>query len=209
VSIKCSLLAIFTLLVMSGCGVPDETIGTIPLNSDNNSMSNETIGTPPSNLPSTSEFSPLNVTLYMEKAPRLNEAAIVICSVKSIGHDAPNTTAIINLPEGAVLVSGNLDWQGDLTADVPVQFSAVIKFVEEGRWIIEAFANHTVDESYGWRDDDYINVDVRADAGTFFRIDASTTELIEFDSTYQPQPNEIPPQPKPDPKGEEVLPPEQ
>ena len=207
--IKYSLLALLMLLVISGCSVPNETIGTTPSNSGTKSLPNETIGTTTSNLPSTSEFSPLSVTLYMEKAPRLNEAAIVICSVKSIGHDAPNTTAIINLPEGAVLVSGNLDWQGDLTADVPVQFSAVIKFVEEGRWIIEAFANHTVDESYGWRDDDYINVDVRADAGTFFRIDASTTDLIEFDSTYQPQVNEIPPQPIPGPKGEEALPPKQ
>ena len=171
-------------------------------------MPNETTETTPSNPPVTSQFSPLSVHLIMEKAPRLNEAATITCTVKSIGHDAPNTTAIINIPEGAVLVSGNLDWQGNLTADVPIQFSAVIKFIEERKWTIEAVANHEKDESYGWRADDYINIDVRADASEFFNIGVIPEE-IEFDPTYQPQPDEIPRQPKPDPKGEEVLPPKQ
>lgn len=206
IRIRYSLLTMLILLIIAGCNELNETVGTISSNSDNNSVPNETIKTTLPNSGVFSEFSPLNVTLYMEKAPCLNETAIVICEVKSIGRSAANTTAAINLPGGAVLVSGNLDWQGDLTADVPVQFSAVIKFVEEGKWTIEAVANHTEDESYGWRADDYVNIDVRVDAGTFFEIDATTNDLIEFDKTHPPPPDEVPRQPLPDSKGEETLP---
>jgi hypothetical protein len=209
VRIKYILLAMLTLLVILGCSVPNETTGTTPSNSAITNAPDETMGTiSPNSDMLTGPSSPLSVDLTMERAPRLNETVVVTCTVKSLGYDAPDTTASINLPEGVVLVSGNIDWHGDLNADIPIEFSAVIKFTEEGKWIISAVANHVFSETRWWRDHGYVMLTVNRESGKFGWDDQPGNPAVR-DTTYQPQPDEIPPALLPDPKGEEAPPPEE
>jgi hypothetical protein len=66
---------------------------------------------------------PIKVDLSISHAPAVNAVANLTCTVSST-KDAPNTTAQVKLPEGASLVSGSLNWQGNLKANEPVSFSA-------------------------------------------------------------------------------------
>ena len=149
---------------------------------------------------------PINVDLNIAKAPRLNEIVALSCVVWS-DLDGPASTASIELPEGAVLVDGNLKWEGDLQKDIPVQFSATIKFVEEGQWEIKAVANRVVSESYRWGDADYIYLTVKKDSGSF-SFDTNTSEpVVELEPESQTQPDKTPQRWLPDPKGETLVPP--
>jgi len=144
---KYALMSMLMFLVLLGCGISNET----------------TVTTPPAVGPS----SPISVDLEMEKAPRLEEAVTLTCTVKSIGYDGPASTASIELPEGAVLVNGDLKWEGDLKADIPIQFTATIKFVKEGYWKIKAVANRVVNEYSIWGDMDSIFLRVTEESGEF------------------------------------------
>jgi hypothetical protein len=75
--------------------------------------------------------------ISISHAPLLNETAELIYTVSS-RIDFPNIEAQIILPEGAVLVDGNLEWQGDLEAGVPINILAKIAFKETGNWRIDA-----------------------------------------------------------------------
>ena len=71
------------------------------------------------------------VDLTISHAPLLNEQAEVTCTISSL-IDMPGTNAQIELTYGGDLVGGNLEWQGDLKAGVPVTFSAQIVFKGTG-----------------------------------------------------------------------------
>lgn len=71
------------------------------------------------------------VDLSISHPPTMNEPALVTCVLTS-EIEMPNITAKILLSLGAELVSGNLEWRGDLKADVPVSFSAQIIFIQTG-----------------------------------------------------------------------------
>ena len=120
--------------------------------------------TPTQSAPSTG----MEVDLSISNAPALNQTAELTCTITSIS-DAHNTTAQITLPEGLVLVSGNLYWTGDIIVPEEekrkhprpnrsdpdydrlceeyvypkgrVEFSAVVKTVEVGHWNLVARAN--------------------------------------------------------------------
>jgi hypothetical protein len=77
----------------------------------------------------------------------------------------PKTYSLIKVPAKEVLVSSNLNWEGDITGQ-PLDFSATIKFPYEGNWGIYAtsmlhpqdedavFLNVTEDSSsFGWPKD--------------------------------------------------------
>jgi hypothetical protein len=148
-----SLLAILILLVglilvLEACGTSTETPGTaVPA-------------------VSLSPSSPIKVELSISKLPILNEPVDLTCNVTA-RSDAPNSTAQIKLPKGASLINGNLEWQGDLKADIPVSFSAQIVFKETGHQTIEATATHVIDDKNGWGDLDSIYLDIGADSSTF------------------------------------------
>ena len=146
-------IAVALLIAMLGCGAP-------------------------SLAPEPSPASPIVLDLVMAKAPRVGEAAIVTCSIKS-AFDAPASVATIELPEGAVLLDGNLEWSGDLRQDVPVQLSATIRFVEEGEWVIKAVAKHVIDEQNWWGDEDYIYLTVTEESGSFESGTAGTSQPTE------------------------------
>ena len=99
---------------------------------------------------------PITVSLsIIPTTPNLNEITEITATVSSI-LDAPNTKVEIILPNGVNLVSGNLVWEGDLEADVPVSFSANIIFTKAENIRIETVAMHAIDEENSWGDMDVI-----------------------------------------------------
>ena len=76
--------------------------------------------------------------LNFSEPPEFNKPVELTMNVVEGGFPFPNATIKIYLPDGFELVSGDLEWQGDLTKDVPVQLKAVVKPVKTGDWVIEA-----------------------------------------------------------------------
>jgi hypothetical protein len=111
-----------------------------------------------------SPSTPISTHLILSKAPRLNEQADLTFTVTSI-VEAPGTTAAISLPEGAVLVEGDLEWSGDLVPEQPQTLQATIMFVREGNWIIEAKALCPLDNGDVWGDAAYIYLYVSEEEG--------------------------------------------
>jgi hypothetical protein len=107
---------------------------------------------------------PISARLILSKAPRLNEQADLTFVVTSI-LEAPGTTATIILPDGAVLVDGDLEWSGDLAPDQPQTLHATIMFEREGNWILEAKALSPLDNGDVWGDAAYIYLNVTEEAG--------------------------------------------
>lgn len=110
--------------------------------------------------------SPITVDVRISKAPKINENVKLFFTITS-AFDAPNSIAEIELPEGAILVNGNLNWKGDLIKNIPVQLSSTIKFIKEGNWTIKTFAKQIFDEENWWGDVDYIYLNVTKKAGQF------------------------------------------
>ncbi len=76
--------------------------------------------------------------LNFSEPPEFNKPVELTMNVVEGGFPYPNAAIEIDLPDGFELVSGDLEWQGDLTKDVPVQLKAVVKPVKTGDWVIEA-----------------------------------------------------------------------
>jgi len=110
--------------------------------------------------------SPIKVELSISELPVLNEPVALTCDVTSC-NDASNSTAQIKLSDGASLISGNLEWQGNLEANIPVSFSAQIVFERTGHQTIEAIASHVIDDKNGWGDLDVIYLDIGIESSTF------------------------------------------
>ena len=77
------------------------------------------------------------VDLSISHAPLLNEPAEITCTVTTL-IDYPNMNAQVIFPYGAeaTVVEGNLEWHGDLIANVPVTFSAQVVFTYGGYYEI-------------------------------------------------------------------------
>lgn len=108
---------------------------------------------------------PLIITqLYMaiSHPPLLNEPAELLCTAIS-RNDFPDFKAQVVLPEGAVLVSGNPEWQGDLKAGVPVTLWAKIIFKKTGNWQIDAGAWRWFEGEYSWnvKDSIYLTIGIK------------------------------------------------
>ena len=80
---------------------------------------------------------PAPFELNFSGPPEFNEPVELTMDV--VGGVLPYSNAAIeiDLTDGFELVSGDLEWQGDLTKDVPVQLKAVVKPVKTGDWVIE------------------------------------------------------------------------
>jgi len=111
--------------------------------------------------------------LRLEKAPRLNEPVELTC-IRTAIWDIPNEKInmdfewiepkrdrVVEVPPEDMLVEGDFDWEAAVTKDVPVEFSAIIKFPHEGNWRVRA-----VSTSPGW-ESDCVFVHVAEDSGTF------------------------------------------
>ncbi len=75
--------------------------------------------------------SPIRALAAMDKIPLLGEAVQISCTLTSF-VDAADTTAQIELPAAAKVVSGDVSWQGDLTIGEPVTFAVTAEFEAEG-----------------------------------------------------------------------------
>jgi hypothetical protein len=111
--------------------------------------------------------------LQLEKAPRLNEPVKLTC-IRSSPWDItnekinidfewiePKRDRVVKVPPENVLVQGDFNWEAAVTKDVPVEFSAVIKFPYEGNWRIRA-----VSTSPGWESGG-VFLHVTEDSGMF------------------------------------------
>ncbi len=116
--------------------------------------------------------------LQLEKAPRLNEAVELTC-IRKESRDIPNEKInidfewiepkhdrVVKVPPEDMLVDGDFNWEAVVTKDIPVEFSAIIKFPEEGNWRVCAESTspgfesdciflHVTEDSgmFGWQED--------------------------------------------------------
>lgn len=106
-------------------------------------------------------ISPLQATLYLSDKPLLNTPVTLTLSFKSI-VDALNTSAKIELPDGFKLVSGNLEWQGDLKKNEEQKIEIVVKSTKVGYYQLKGFAISKQEDSF-FGDSDIIYVEVSRD----------------------------------------------
>ena len=153
--------------------------------------------------------SPIYINLSISKTPLVNESADLTCNVSSI-MDAPNTTAIISLPEGVELVSGELNGRWDLKANDPVHLNATIRFSKAGDFQIKAAARRAIDANNFWGDSDSIYLTIGKEASSFtlplpwagypsiqesedgVRAEAVEGRVISIDPRALPRPDELP-----------------
>jgi len=112
--------------------------------------------------------SPLSIELlispFTEETKTIGRQAEITATVSAI-KDVDNVNAEIILPEGLKYISGDLKWQGNVTKDTPITFSATIETIKIGdNWKIEGRAIHytSVDDPFGYTfgDSDFIYVTV-------------------------------------------------
>ena len=96
-----------------------------------------------------SELHPVIMELDISKAPRVGEEAILTCRISSL-HDVSNFStelrffrrrkdnSILTITPASLLVNGVAEREFNLQANETVEFSATIKFPEEGDWWIYA-----------------------------------------------------------------------
>ena len=87
---------------------------------------------------------PVKVSLSLSGAPTLNHTAELTCAVTS-EVDAPGLEASVSLPDGFVLVSGQLTALGNLAAGSGLELQATIKAVKTGDFVLEAKAGFSPD----------------------------------------------------------------
>lgn len=102
---------------------------------------------------------PIQVEIQIDRLARLGETATLTCAV-STAYDAPGTRAAIELPANAELVSGALDWQGDLRAGQPQTLAATVVFKSGGDTAIRCRALRLTEELDTWGDLDAIYLSV-------------------------------------------------
>lgn len=168
----CTLLMILiSATLLAACGetnvtpeteVPDWRQATLEAEEAETGLSPSKSAQPIESAPSDAA-TPITTRLVLAKAPSVNETVALTFTISSI-LDAPGTSATIILPEGAVLVAGDLAWTGDLKANEPQTVAATISFEREGKWTIEGKALHEVGNGDVWGDAAYIYLTVSDDA---------------------------------------------
>lgn len=88
-------------------------------------------------MPAPTMFAPFE--LNFSEPPEFNKPVELTMDVVGGILQFPDATIKIDLTDGFELVSGDLEWQGDLTKDVPVQLKAVVKPVKTGDWVIRGW----------------------------------------------------------------------
>ena len=91
-----------------------------------------------------------NTYMSLSRLPRSYETTELLCTIM-LRQDYQDVKAEIVLPEGATLVDGNLEWQGDLKADTPIHFLVKIKFDLIGEWRIDAGLWRWFNGEYSWK----------------------------------------------------------
>ncbi len=83
--------------------------------------------------------SPLKVSLSLSDKPLLNTLVTLTLSFKSI-QNAPNTSARIGIPESFQVLSGSLEWNGDLIAGEEKSIDVFVKAKKTGYYQLNGSA---------------------------------------------------------------------
>ena len=120
---------------------------------------------------------PVILVLDISKAPRVGEEAVLSCRISSL-HDVPDFSAqitfsrrlednsLLEMPGGRLLINGDLKWAGNLKQNEPAEFSATIRFPEEGDLEVYAGGNSLENEAnkrFGFYD--YFLMNLTSDRG--------------------------------------------
>lgn len=92
--------------------------------------------------------SPITATLTLSDKPLLNKQVTLTLEFSSI-IKADNVTAIITLPSGFELVSGNLNWNGALMENEMNNLAAVVKCTTPGYYLLNATVVNLIPTEYG------------------------------------------------------------
>jgi len=106
--------------------------------------------------------SPITTQISINKTPAINEECIVTCKVNSI-NDAVDTKFKLEIPEDAKIIEGELIWQADLYADIPVVYNMVIMFSKEGKKKISFKATKVIDEKNVFGDSSFVFITIGYD----------------------------------------------
>lgn len=72
-------------------------------------------------------------------------------TIKTLDFEAENFSIRVNIPRGFKVISGDVFWQGDIPKNGSIQFTTIIKAVEDGDWVINT------SQSFGMGDIFYIS----------------------------------------------------
>lgn len=105
-----------------------------------------------------SERYPITVELDMPKPPLLDEPVQLTWSINSIKDISEASGKVefyrmegtdrIEIPVEEVIVDGNLSWEGSLTKDNPLHFSATVKLPEDGDWEIRTTGSYYAQDMF-------------------------------------------------------------
>ena len=99
----------------------------------------------------TQPVTPIQTQIAIDHLPPLGESATLTCEVTSV-NDAPGTRAWIALPPETQVLNGELEWQGDLSANKTIRLVASIAFNSVGDREIDCRAYRPIDEDNSWGD---------------------------------------------------------
>ena len=83
--------------------------------------------------------SPMKIKMSISPEPMVGRDVNLHIEIIS-KSPAPNTVLTVTLTSGVELVSGDLNWQGDIEANQTVGVDLVIRVKAEGEWPISAYA---------------------------------------------------------------------
>ncbi|MFH1181720.1 MAG: hypothetical protein V1702_02060 [Candidatus Woesearchaeota archaeon] len=126
----------------------------------------------------TEKWSPMEATLSLSGKPLLNTPVTLTLNFKSLANGS-NTSAKIELPEGFELVSGNLEWHGNLSKNEERKIEAVVKSTKVGYTQLSGTAI-SIKPGYTFGDSDIIYVEVTPHDA----IIGSKPENNWYDSTW-------------------------
>jgi hypothetical protein len=93
---------------------------------------------------------------FQDDAPSLNQTAELLCIVITHRVSAKNMSINVELPDAFELVSGELSWTGDVSADSEATvIRALVKSVQVGNWTIDTRSQMDPQENSGYGGGDY------------------------------------------------------
>jgi hypothetical protein len=148
----------------------------------------------------TSSQSPMTVSLTVSPAPVVGEPVNLHIEIFS-QTAAPNTVLTVTLPAEVELVSGSLNWSGDIEAKQTTSVDLIIRVTQAGEWFVFAQAFHSSRPGtiYGFGGSQGVYLQSSADSGDVLEVHRTITPppVIQYDpSLWTPTPTGEP-QPTP------------
>ena len=110
---------------------------------------------------------PLFAELSFSEPPALGkpvEVTFTFGMQEDYPHDGKNATARLIIPEAFELVSGTLEWRGDILQHKTYTLQATIKAVKTGNWRIRGVATYSSSPNYTPHNGDTLYISVFEDS---------------------------------------------